>query len=48
LFTLLQFIAPGFYGGIFNDWLVVPALVVAAVWLVIGNVIMFRMVRFDI
>lgn len=48
LFTLLQFIAPGFYGGIWKDWLVVPALSIAAVWLVIGNVIMFRMVRFDI
>lgn len=48
LFTLLQFIAPGFYGGIWSDWFVVPALVIAALWLVIGNVIMFRMVRFDI
>ena len=48
LFTLLQFIAPGFYGGVWNDWLVAPALTIAAVWLVIGNVIMFRMVRFDI
>ena len=48
LFTLLQFIAPGFYGGIWKDWLVVPALAIAALWLVIGNVIMFRMVRFDI
>ena len=48
LFTLLQFIAPGFYGGIWGYWFVMPALVVAAIWLVIGNVIMFRMVRFDI
>jgi tight adherence protein B len=48
LFALLQFIAPGFYGGIWKDWLVVPALSIGAVWLVIGNVIMFRMVRFDI
>jgi tight adherence protein B len=48
LFTLLQFIAPGFYGGIWSYWFVMPALVTAALWLVIGNVIMFRMVRFDI
>jgi tight adherence protein B len=48
LFTLLQFIAPGFYGGIWSDRVVVPALAIASVWLVIGNVIMFRMVRFDI
>ena len=48
LFTLLQFIAPGFYGGIWSDWLVLPALVIASIWLVIGNVIMFRMVRFEI
>ena len=48
LFTLLQFVAPGFYGDIWVDWLVVPALVIASLWLVIGNIIMFRMVRFDI
>jgi tight adherence protein B len=48
LFTLLQFVAPGFYGEILGDWLVVPALVIAAVWLVVGNIIMFRMVRFAI
>ncbi len=48
LFGVLQFISPGFYGGIWRDWLVVPALTLAGVWLIIGNVIMFRMVRFDI
>jgi tight adherence protein B len=48
LFAVLQFVAPGFYGSIWSDWLVVPTLAIAALWLVIGNIIMFRMVRFDI
>ncbi|MDX2205182.1 MAG: type II secretion system F family protein [Hyphomicrobiaceae bacterium] len=48
LFAIMQIISPGFYGGLWSEWYVIPTLVGAVVWLVIGNVIMFRMVRFDI
>jgi tight adherence protein B len=48
LFALLALIAPRYYGEIWGEPKVQIALVAAAVWLMLGNVIMFRMVRFEI
>jgi tight adherence protein B len=48
LFGILSIIAPTYYGLIWNEPIVKPALLGAGVWLVIGNVIMYRMVRFPV
>jgi tight adherence protein B len=48
LFGILWLIAPGFYGEVWDQPIVKPILVAAAAWLMIGNVVMHRMVRFRI
>jgi tight adherence protein B len=48
LFTLLLFIAPSFYGEIWGNPLVKPILVSSALWMGLGNFVMFRMVKFEI
>jgi tight adherence protein B len=48
LFGILWVIAPNFYGDIWDQPVVMPALLAAAAWLLIGNVVMHRMVRFRI
>jgi tight adherence protein B len=48
LFLLLSVIAPSFYGDIWQVPLVKPALVASGVWMLIGQVFMYRMVRFEI
>jgi tight adherence protein B len=48
LFGLLAVIAPNFYGEIWGESKAQIILVGAAIWLLLGNVIMFRMVRFEI
>jgi tight adherence protein B len=48
LFGLLWLIAPHFYGDVWNQPIVKPVLFLAGLWLLIGNVVMHRMVRFKI
>lgn len=48
LFALLWLIAPHYYGDVWNHALTKPLLVLSAMWMLIGNVIMYRMVRFEI
>jgi tight adherence protein B len=48
LFGVLALIAPRFYGEIWDEPIVPVLLAAAAVWLMIGNIVMFRMVRFEI
>ncbi len=48
LFGILWLIAPNFYGEIWGQPIVKPVLLLAALWLAVGNVVMYRMVRFRI
>ena len=48
LFGLLAVVAPNFYGEIWGESKAQIILAGAAIWLMLGNVIMFRMVRFEI
>lgn len=48
VFGLLWFVAPGFYGDIWDTWYVRPLLVVGIAWVAIGNIIMQTMVNFRI
>jgi tight adherence protein B len=48
LFGLLWLIAPNFYGEVWDQPIVKSVLFGAAVWLLIGNMLMHRMVRFRI
>jgi tight adherence protein B len=48
LFCLLWVIAPAYYGHVWNEPFVKPVLLGAAAWLMLGNVIMYRMVRFPV
>jgi tight adherence protein B len=48
LFGILAIIAPTFYGEIWGMPLVKPMLIGATVWMLIGDLIMYRMVTFEI
>jgi len=48
LFALLWVIAPSFYGAVWNVAFVKPVLVVACLWMFIGDLVMYRMVKFEI
>jgi tight adherence protein B len=48
LFGVLWLIAPHFYGEVWDQPFIKPALFLAALWLVVGNLVMYRMVRFRI
>ncbi|NJO32190.1 MAG: type II secretion system F family protein [Rhodospirillales bacterium] len=48
LFAILWVIAPHFYGEIWDLPLVKPVLLATAAWLIIGNIVMYRLVRFEI
>ena len=48
LFGLLAVVAPNFYGEIWGESKAQIILAGSAIWLLLGNVIMFRMVRFEI
>jgi len=48
LFGILWLIAPHFYGEVWDQPFVKPVLFLAALWLAVGNVVMYRMVRFRI
>jgi tight adherence protein B len=46
LFFLLTFIAPGYYGDIWEDPIVQPALMATVVWAMVGMFALYRMVNF--
>ena len=48
LFGVLALVAPGFYGDVWDEPIVHVLLAASVAWLIIGNLIMFRMVRFEI
>jgi tight adherence protein B len=48
LFGILWVIAPTYYGAVWNEPFVKLVLLGALLWLLIGNIIMYRMVRFAI
>ena len=48
LFGVLTLIAPSFYGEVWNEPIVPIVLAASVVWIMVGNVIMYRMVSFEI
>lgn len=47
MFLILQVIAPTYYGAVWNNPLLLPSLGGFAVWALLGDFIMYRMVNFD-
>lgn len=48
MFSVLQFMSPGFYGGVWQIEATKIILGVAGAWMLMGNLIMFKMVNFRI
>jgi tight adherence protein B len=48
LFALLWVIAPNYYGAVWEQPITKPLLVLAAMWMLLGNIVIYRMVRFEI
>lgn len=48
LFGILWIIAPNYYGEVWDEWYIKPALGAAFVWMMIGNYVMSRMVKFSV
>jgi len=48
LFSVLAVISPTFYGDVWDEPIVKVLLTASVAWLAVGNVIMFRMVRFEV
>jgi tight adherence protein B len=48
IFAILAGISPTYYGDVWDVAIVKPMLVLAALWMLIGNVVMYRMVRFEV
>ena len=47
LFGALSFIAPGFYGEVWQSPSIIPIFIGAGLWMALGNFIMWRMVNFE-
>jgi tight adherence protein B len=48
MFLVIQFIAPDFYGAVWHEPLTKMLLGGASTWMLIGNLVMFKMVNFKI
>ena len=48
IFLLLQVVAPNFYGIVWNQSLTKMGLGLAGTWMVLGNIVMYRMCSFRI
>jgi len=48
IFFLLQVVAPDFYASIMNQYLTKLGLGIASVWMVLGNIVMYKMCNFRI
>lgn len=48
LFGILWVIAPNYYGDVWNIWYIKPVLGGALIWMLIGNYVMSKMVKFTV
>lgn len=48
IFAILAVIAPNYYGDVWDKAIVKPLLLLGAVWMGLGNIVMYRMVRFEV
>jgi tight adherence protein B len=48
LFGIFWLISPSYYGLVWNEPLLKPVLVAAVLWMILGNLIMYRMVKFNV
>jgi tight adherence protein B len=48
LFGILWLIAPSYYGQVWGEWFIAPTLSAAVLWMLFGNYIMYRMVKFNV
>ena len=48
IFFLLQVVAPDFYASIMNQYLTKLGLSIASVWMILGNIVMYKMCNFRI
>lgn len=48
LFGLLWLIAPSYYGQVWNEPAVKPALGFGLFWMLVGDIVMYRMVKFNV
>ncbi len=48
IFLMIQVVAPDFYSGVWNEDITRKVLAAAGTWMVIGNLIMYRLVNFKI
>lgn len=48
IFAILAVIAPNYYGDVWDMAIVKPLLLLGAVWMGLGNIVMYRMVRFEV
>jgi tight adherence protein B len=48
IFTVIQFVTPEFYASVWDEDITKKALAVAGFWMMVGNVIMYRLVNFKI
>jgi tight adherence protein B len=48
MFAVIQFVAPDFYAGVWQEDVTKLALALAACWMGVGNFVMYRMVNFRI
>src|SRR5215210_392489 len=46
IFFLLQLVAPDFYASILNQYLTKLGLSIAGVWMILGNIVMYKMCNF--
>jgi tight adherence protein B len=48
LFGVLWLISPAYYGEVWDEWYVKPVLGGAVLWMLFGNYVMYRMVKFSV
>jgi tight adherence protein B len=48
LFGIVSFVSPSYYGGLRDNPIAVPAIIVALFLLAVGNIIIYRMVNFKV
>ena len=48
LFGILWLVSPSYYGQVWNEPLVKPTLMAAVAWMLFGNFVMYRMVKFNV
>jgi tight adherence protein B len=47
MFAILLFVAPTYYGDVWNDPIIIPVFLLFGTWMLIGDFVMYRMVNFD-